>query len=367
MRKNKRRSTFAKEKIPISELVLKLSITFFCCVLFFSPFFIFGGTKYFYNTIFVDAFINNDFQIHVIDVENGDAILLKLPDSKTMLIDCGEEKYEERVVSYISQYMQAEGLNKIDYFVLTHSDSDHVGNAKAIFERFKVENLYRPKKYCLDEDKYSSLNYSYEIDEGYAYNDAITAAYQEGCNILFNEEGITLDFGGANITFLSPKESSYAEDNNYSAVLHLKYFSKTFLFMGDAEKEIEMQLIQRYGNFLDVDVLKVGHHGSKSSTCEEFLNVVKPEYAILSCSDNSNILPNGEIVARLENNGCEILSTGRLGNFALTVNQNNIYYKNASLPFNFWAIIFALLIVCLIIIWKSSFLKKESKAKSSKR
>ena len=363
MKKNKRKSTFAKERRPLGEIALKSSITFFCVALFFVLFNIFGGVKFFYDSVYADAARGSEFQIHTIDVENGDAFIIKLPNNKTMLIDCGEALYEKKVVSYVKQYLQSEKLNKIDYFVLTHPDSDHVGNAGAIFENFRVENLYRPKIYSIDESDYIAPNPAYKIETSVHYNAAISAAYKEGCNILFNEEGIKLTEGNASVQFLSPAAASYEKDNNYSAVLLIKYYSKSFLFMGDAEKEIEQSLINKYGDKLDVDVLKIGHHGSKSSTSEEFLNVVKPQYAILSCSKNSNVLPSQEIIERVENIGCQSFSTAKLGNFVIYVNLNQIYCNQANLGFNYWTIIFAAGLIGLLIMWKIPFLTKQTQKK----
>ncbi|MBO5395001.1 MAG: MBL fold metallo-hydrolase [Clostridia bacterium] len=350
--------------MELSEMLFKGSITLFFAVVFVVCFLAFGGVKVFQTTYFVDTFHSFDFQIHTIDVENGDAFLLRLPQNKTMLIDCGERTYEDRVTSYITQYLHSEQLNTIDYFVLTHTDSDHIGNAEAIIEKFNVKNLYRPKVYAVDERDYTTTNGLFNTSLSDEYNDAICAAYQKGCNIIFSESDLQIALPNCTIKFLSPTENSYSKDNNYSAVLMIEYFSNKFLFMGDAEHEIENLLIAKYGTQLKADVLKLAHHGSKTSTTEEFLNVVQPTYAILSCSESSTILPNNEVIARVEAAGCEILSTASKGNFAITLKQNCIVWQAEQQLFNYWAIILGILIVVDLVLWKLPLLNKKAKQKT---
>lgn len=110
MKKNKRENPFKREKMSISELVLKLSITFFCVVTFLASFICFDGIKFFEDSRYVDSFSSYEFQIHTIDVENGDAFLIKLPGNKTMMIDCGERDYEGRVLSYVKQFMHKQNV-----------------------------------------------------------------------------------------------------------------------------------------------------------------------------------------------------------------------------------------------------------------
>ena len=125
MRKNKKSST--KAKMLFSEVLFKCSLSFFCMILFLACFWAFDGLKILQNTTLVNNFSKYDFQVHVIDVENGDAMILRLPENKVMLIDCGSEIYQDRVVSYVQQFLKQEQLHQIDYF-LTLRNKAHFGD-----------------------------------------------------------------------------------------------------------------------------------------------------------------------------------------------------------------------------------------------
>ncbi|MBE7073698.1 MAG: MBL fold metallo-hydrolase [Clostridiales bacterium] len=352
---NQKPNLFAKDTTKFNQLIFKVSITLFIAIIFVVFFLSFGGLATFEPARYVDYFKNYEFQLHTIDVENGDAFLLRLPNDKVMLIDCGDSEYEDRVLSYISQFMKSENLQKIDYFILTHTDSDHIGNASAIINKFNVVNLYRPKIYSKDEEKLLSQNEGYKVESSKTYNDVILSAYAKGCNIIFNEAGLSISLSYCQIDFLSPNLNDYANDNDYSAVVMLKYFSTKILFMGDASSQVEESLIDKYGNDLQADILKIGHHGSKSSTSNEFLQAVKPKYAILSCGDNSSILPNNEVITLLENNNIHILSTMKLQNFAISIYLGDIAFKAQDAYFNYWAIIFVVLTIVVVILFKIDF------------
>lgn len=233
-----------------------------------------------------------------------------------------------------------------------------------IIENFNVKRLYRPKLYSKDEGNYTSLNQAYNTDDGQAYNDAIVSAYQKGCDIYFSEAGISFDCGNASIKFLAPGQDFFSQDNNYSAVVMMQYYSTKFLFMGDAESEVEEYLIEKYGQTLKADVLKIAHHGSKSSTSEAFLALVDPDYAILSCSENSQILPNVEVISRLNEYGCSIFSTAEKDNFVVSVNQNKVVCEMQNNDFNYWTIVFAIVLSGVLILWKMPFFHKKEGQKN---
>ena len=363
--------SFTKEKSKqernkkIEVWLLKASIIFFFVAITIGSFFFFGGLKIFQPTIFVNDFRGCEFQIHTIDVENGDAFLLRLPNNKTMLIDCGEEEYSNRVVSYINQYFESEGLNKIDYFIITHPDSDHCGAGEIIFDNFKVDRLYRPTINSMNEPLDSTLQQSFKTSESTIYDDVIMAAIKQKTKMIYSQEGEKINLDNCEIQFLSPSKTSYENDNNYSAVIKIRYYTKSFLFMGDAEQLIEKTLIEKYGSELKADLLKVGHHGSKTSTSQEFLSVVAPEYAIISAGDNSSMHPNKEVVERIKLANCEILSTAEKQNFVLTVNYNQIVFESQKESANVWAIVFSMTIVLCLVVLNLPFSPRE-KQKNSK-
>ena len=271
MKNTKEKHQQNSDKRVVSVWLLKASIIFFIVAITIGCFFFFDGIKIFASSTYVDSFKGSEFQIHTIDVENGDAFLIRLPENKTMLIDCGEEEYSDRVVSYINQYFASEGLHQIDYFVITHPDSDHCGSGKSIIDNFRVKNLYRPTINAKSESITSQEQSEYKTSSSVLYDQLIMAATRQGTNMIFSTKGEEISLKNCKIQFLSPSETTYNEDNNYSAVIMIKYYTKKFLFMGDADNIIEKTLIEEYGSELQADVLKVGHHGSKTSTTQDFL------------------------------------------------------------------------------------------------
>lgn len=337
------------------EFYIKISLIFLLCSIFLVVFFTQNGSLFFEFYPYADKFQNYDFQVHFIDVGNGDAMLIKFPNNQTMMIDTGDDYYENKVVSYTKQYLWSEGLNKIDYLVLTHSDSDHVGGAKAILENFKVKSIYRPKIYSKSEENYLLNKENYYIDDSEIYDEVITTAYKKKCNIIFNEAGLTFSIKGCKVEFLAPLYDNYSISNNYSAVIKMTYQTKVFLFMGDAEKSVENELIEKYDDDLKADVLKVGHHGSYTSTSLDFLYKVMPEYSILSCSSKSDYYPHKDVVENLKSINSKLLNTGIRGSFAISVANNEIVYANAEKSSNHLALIFTIFMLVVFIIWENPF------------
>ena len=263
-------------------ILLKSSLTLLVLAIFLALFFLMNGTYIFYPTTYVSAFQNNEFQIHTIDVGQGDSFLIKLPNEKTLLIDCGGYDKGEIVSSYISQYFSNERLSKIDYFVLTHPDIDHIGGGKLVVDKFQIENIYRPKYYSIFEEENGLIENDYKISDSLTYDYIIQNAYKNNINMIFSEKGLKIEENGFKIEFLSPKKDFYSSSNDYSSVIMISCQGKKALFMGDASTDIETTLIEDYGNDLKADILKLGHHGSKTSTSEEFLAKVAPSYSIIS-------------------------------------------------------------------------------------
>lgn len=360
MKKDKSLKNIFKDSIlNTNEFYVKLCFTILFVVIFVVSFFSFEGYKYFYSVIYADEFKGYNFQIHTINVEQGDCFLLKFPNNQCMLIDTGEEEYSEIVCEYIDQFFIAENIKKIDYLLLTHPDTDHIGGAKAIMKKYKVETLLRPPVYSYSENLRSEATQNFDVDESLIYDEVIMYAYENGINNQIFQKGMKFDFGGCKAEFLSPKLQSYSS-NNYSGVVMFSLQNKKFLFMGDAESEIEQELIQEYGNSLRADVLKVGHHGSNTSSSQDFIDVVAPEFALISNGGNSRYFPNTSVVNRLENANASILSTAEQGNFVVGIKNNSIVYSIAKRPPNIIALIFALVLIVVFIIWENPFKKYKA-------
>ena len=225
--------------------------------------------------------VNGKLTVDFIDVGQGDAILVRAPQGLTMLIDAGDNSEEDRMV----QYLQDKGIKRLDYVIGTHPHADHIGGLDKVIRSFEIGEIYMPKK--------SHTTKTFE--------DVLLAIKEKGYKIHTAKAGVSLDLGeGVGVQMVAPVEDSYEDLNDYSAVIRVSYGDTSFLFTGDAEKIAEYDMIEgRYP--LESTVLKVGHHGSITSTTEEFLEAVAPTYGVISSKkDNSYGHPHKEIIERLE-------------------------------------------------------------------
>lgn len=229
--------------------------------------------------------------VHYLDVGQGDSIFIELPQNKTMLIDAATAEYGDGIAKYIYE----QGYEKIDYLIATHPHADHIGGMKAVVEKFKIDKIYMPKASTTTK----------------TYKNLLQAIKDKGLKINTAKAGITIaQSTNLKIDILAPNSDSYDELNNYSAVIKITYGDRAFLFMGDAEQLSEQEITAD----VKADVLKAGHHGSSSSTSEEFLARVNSTAAVISCGkDNSYGHPHKETLEALEKAGIEIYRTDTMG------------------------------------------------------
>jgi competence protein ComEC len=243
---------------------------------------------------------DNKLSMLMIDVGQGDSFLLKFPNGKTALIDAGEANAYfdngERVIIPLLDYLN---INEIDYGFISHLDLDHYGGFISILQEGRIKQIYRPKpdsseKSVRLENYLNSLN----LKRNYYYQSKIS-------------------IGKVNIFILNDLNSNYFENlssNDRSGILKVVFNKSSFLFVGDAEIPAENYYLSKYGDFLDSDVLKVGHHGSKTGSSEEFLEVVSPKISLISAGiANKFGHPSIEILQRLSNLGSIILRTDSSG------------------------------------------------------
>jgi len=233
--------------------------------------------------------------VHYFDVGQGDSIFIELPDGRCMLIDASISQYEQT----IEQNIHDLGYGKIDFVVATHPHADHIGGMAHILSSFEIGCIYMPN-----------------VSAGTkTYTDMVETILDRQIKAIVAEAGVAvLSEKDLKAVFLAPYEIDKDDQNKNSAVLYLSYGESSFLFMGDADVEIEEQIGK-----VDCDVLKVGHHGSRTASDEGFLRQASPDYAIISCGEgNSYGHPHKETLERLENCGAEILRTDLLGDIIIS-------------------------------------------------
>ena len=233
------------------------------------------------------AFQKGILNVHFLDVGQGDSIFIELPDEKTMLIDAGENYHGEGIKNYIGDC----GYSKIDYLVATHPHADHIGSMGYIVRNMDIGSVYMPK---------AAANTK-------TYENLLESISDKGLKITSAKAGLTIaEESDYTINVVTPVAIDEDNLNNSSAVIKLTYKDNTFLFTGDAEKK-ELETIT-YD--ISADVLKVGHHGSTTSTTEEFLNAVNPTYAVISAGEgNSYGHPHKKTIDLLEEFNCKVYRT----------------------------------------------------------
>lgn len=229
--------------------------------------------------------------VHFIDVGQADCALIEC-DSSFMLIDGGNVDDGSLVVSYLDQM----GVEKLDAVVCTHVHEDHVGGLAAVLSVFPTDRVYSPTT------TYAS----------WCFDDFMYYVNQQDLTVTPPVPGDSFYLGEALVTTLGPVKD-YAETNDTSIVMKVEYGATSFLFTGDMERQAENDMLDA-GMDVKADVLKVGHHGSNTSTGYRFLNEVDPDYAVISCGvDNSYGHPHREPMSRLRQQGGTIFRTDLMG------------------------------------------------------
>lgn len=250
--------------------------------------------------------VDGELEVHFIDVENADCIFVRQGD-KTMLIDAGERVNVERIYEYLDDY----GVEKLDVVIATHPHADHIGGMQKIIETYSIDLFLM--SYMTEENTPTTATYLNMLESLYEYDVPVEEAVA----------GAEYSFGEATIQILAPLEDA-DEANNASIVARLVFGDTAFLFTGDAETKVEKQLLES-GYDLSADVLKVGHHGSKSSTSMQFLRSVDPEIAVITCGlDNSYGHPHQEVMNRLGELAVETYRADECGNILIVSDGSNL-------------------------------------------
>jgi len=274
------------------------------------------------NMIFIPSLGNkellkeNELNVMMIDVGQGDAFLLKFPNGETALIDAGEKTFGfdngERVVLPL---LNSLAVSRINYAFISHLDSDHCGGLKSLITNGMIGKVFKPKSDSLDpaETSFEAFLKKYNIPFSY-----------------FKREGIHI--GNAMLYILNePENSNYipASTNERSGIIKIVYGKTSFLFTGDAERKTENFLLTQNGSFLKSDVLKISHHGSNTSSTKDFIESVKPRLALISSGiGNKFNHPSPKVIERLNEYGVKILRTDKNAAVILRSDGKNIYEVN---------------------------------------
>ena len=255
----------------------------------------------------IKNFEEDDLLIHFIDVGQGDSTLIIFPNDEIALIDAGRKAGRKDLIKYLKD----ENIKKIDYLIGTHPHEDHIGGLPEVIRNFQIGKVYLPNKtnntLIFEELLNEIKNKKLKISEG-----------KSGINIIDN--------GDLKFYIIAPSKE-YSNINNNSIVTKIIYKSFSTIITGDAEKESESNMIKE-GHNLKANILRVGHHGSNTSSTEEFLNKVNPEYAIISLGkDNSYGHPDLEVLESLEKKNIVILRTDELGSIIIKTDGNKITIK----------------------------------------
>lgn len=244
------------------------------------------------------------FAVHFIDVGQADASLV-ICDGKAMLIDGGNAEDSNLIYSYL----KARGITHLDYIVASHAHEDHVGGLSGALNYATVGTVFSPVS------SYSSK----------AFQNFANQVAKQGKSLTCPYVGQSFSLGSATCTVLAVNTTS--DPNNSSIVLRIVYGSTSFLFTGDAEREVEQAMMNRGAN-LSSTVLKVGHHGSYTSTSYQFLWNVMPAYAVISCGKNNSYgHPHDEPLSRLRDADVRVFRTDMQGDIICTSNGSSVSFS----------------------------------------
>jgi len=251
---------------------------------------------------------SNKMIVHYIDVGQGDSILIQV-NNKNLLIDAGPKSDKKKLLNYLSNLH----LEKLDYVIATHPHEDHIGNMSDVIDDYNVLAFYAPKVQS------TTKTFEQMVESLKSKNLKINVIKKGTDSINLGEN--------TKVTIFSPTKDYYEDLNNYSPVIKIEYGKTSFLFTGDAQKEVEKEILANNED-ISADILKVGHHGSSTSTTKDFLNKVNPSIGVISLGkDNTYNHPNDGTVKRLKENKVTIYRTDKNGTVILSSDGSTIIKK----------------------------------------
>ena len=244
--------------------------------------------------------------VHYIDVGQGDSILIQV-NNKNLLIDSGPSSNKKDLLDYLENL----NIKKLDYIIATHPHEDHIGNMDTIIKRYNIGSFYSPKV----------------ITSSNTFESMISALVDKNLKINVLKKGVKgIDLGkNVEIQVFSPLENISSDNlNDYSPIIKITFVNNSFLFTGDAEVSTESMIISENNN-LNCDILKVGHHGSSTSTSSSFLALVNPSVAIIPVGKNNSYgHPTPEVLSLLNSYNIRTFRTDINGTIIAISDGKNI-------------------------------------------
>ncbi len=262
----------------------------------------------------VSKISNDDLKIYFIDVGQADCTLIE-QNGKFMLIDAGNNDDGNLVVNFLKQ----KGVSKLDYVIGTHAHEDHIGGLDNVIQNFDEEKIFFPKT--------TSTTKTFE--------DFVKAVKAKNKKLYAPNSGEKFTFANSTFEILAPNADNYEDANNYSIVIKLTYKNRSFIFMGDAEKISEDEILNK-GYDVRSDLIKIGHHGSSSSTSDKFLKAVNPKYAVICVGkDNSYNHPKKSVMDRLKKYNIKVYRTDEQGDITAICDGENIVLDKTPASYNY--------------------------------
>ena len=253
--------------------------------------------------------VDGELMLHMIDVGQADSFLL-IQGNETALIDCGTRSTGKDVVDYLNSI----GITKLDYVFGTHPHDDHMGGMYEVITNFEVGKVIIPeaKNAQITTNWYAKL-----------MKELKTGKYE----VEYPEVGEVYNLGDATMKVIGPMGEPNDNINNYSTVLKVSFGEMDIIMTGDAETEVENVILQS-GENIDAEILKLGHHGSDTSTSEEFLEAVSPQYGLISAKvGNKYKHPIKSTMEKLEENNVEVYRTDENGTVVAEITSNDVKFS----------------------------------------
>lgn len=249
--------------------------------------------------------------VDFIDVGQGDCTLISTTDA-VILIDAGEAENVNNVIDFL-KYRE---IKKIDYCIATHPHSDHIGGLPTVFKNFEVDTVIVP----LIPEELEPTTKTYEN---------FLEGLEDVNSVIQATPGDNIECGSLNIEILGPTEE-YDDLNDMSVVSRITFGETSVIVTGDAENPAEKDMLDVKGVDYSADILKLGHHGSSTSSSEEWLRAVNPKYAVISCGiDNKYNHPHKETIVKLDDLNFDYYRTDLVGNISFESDGKNITYRKS--------------------------------------